>query len=131
MIFEVFANPAIKYYYFRFIHTPKSWNDAQMFCESLGGNLFVPKNLADNDEVAELAPGQTALWIGATDKDSEGNWVDPNGNELTFTHWYTEASQPNNAGDCAIIDTRTEFININGAWWDEDCSGKRPSICEF
>merc|ERR1712156_447184 len=116
---------------YRFIHTPKNWTDAQKFCESLGGNLFVPKNEADNDDVAAFASEQTAVWIGATDQQSEGTWVDPTGAALTFTHWYTHASQPDGAGDCAIMDTRTEFHEILGAWWDDDCSHERPSICEL
>merc|ERR1712156_886412 len=77
---------------YRFIHTPKSWDDAQMFCESLGGNLFVPQNEADNDAVASFSPEATAVWIGVTDQKSEGAWVDPNGAALTFTNWYTHAS---------------------------------------
>ena len=121
----------IKFYTCRFIHTPKNWTDAQTFCESLGGNLFVPKNEADNDEVAGYASEQTAVWIGATDQQSEGTWVDPTGAKLTFAHWYTHASQPDGAGDCAIMDTRTEFHEILGAWWDDDCSHERPSICEL
>ena len=121
----------IKFYTYRFIHTPKNWTDAQKFCESLGGNLFVPKNEADNDDVAAFASEQTAVWIGATDQQSEGTWVDPTGAALTFTHWYTHASQPDGAGDCVIMDTRTEFHEILGAWWDDDCSHERPSICEL
>jgi len=59
--------------------------------------------------------------------------VDPedNGNGLTFTNWYTHAAQPDGAGDCVIMDTRTGFFNILGAWWDDPCSGLRPSICEL
>ena len=121
----------IKFYTCRFIHTPKNWTDAQTFCESLGGNLFVPKNEADNDDVAAFASEQTAVWIGVTDQQSEGAWVDPNGAPITFFHWYTHASQPDSAGDCVMLDTRTEFHEILGAWWDDDCSDERPSICEF
>ena len=102
-----------------------------MFCERLGGNLFVPQNEADNDAVASFASEQTAVWIGVTDQQSEGAWVDPNGDPITFDHWYTHALQPDGAGDCVMIDTRTEFHEILGAWWDDDCSHERPSICEL
>ena len=116
----------------RFIRTPKSWDDAQMFCESLGGNLFVPNDLDENDSVALVAPEWTALWIGGTDQQSEGTWVDPNGTGLTFTNWNLHASQPNGAGNCVIMDTRQWWSPwILGKWWDDNCSNKRPSICEF
>ena len=112
----------------RFIRTPKSWDDAQMFCESIGGNLFVPNNLTENDSVALLAPEWTALWIGGTDQQSDGTWVDPNGTGLIFTNWFVLASQPDGMGNCIIMDTR--WIPF-GEWWDDYCNNKRPSICEF
>ena len=90
----------------------------------------MPNDWTENDSVALLAPEWMALWIGGTDQQSEGTWVDPNGTGLTFTNWCDFASQPNGAGNCVIMDTR-QWWEIFGYWWDDYCSNKRPSICEF
>ncbi len=42
----------------------------------------------------------TTAWLGATDRDSEGNWVWQNGEAFTYSNWYAEGwgwpvEQPN------------------------------------
>ena len=43
----------------------------------------------------EVLGSNPPVWIGFTDKDSEGTWVWSNGDAVTYTNWHS--GEPNNA----------------------------------
>ncbi|XP_069129322.1 uncharacterized protein [Argopecten irradians] len=94
-------------------------------CEGMNAKLV----RADNEEVnsflrSEVSRrGLTYVWIGANDKDVEGEWVWGHGDPASFTDW--RDGDPDNWGneDCAII-------SIQG-WHDVSCSSTFPiSTCQ-
>ncbi len=72
-----------------------SWTQAQANAASLGGNL-VTINDADEDKFVWNSL-RTSGWIGLTDKDSEGRWRSPIGEEIRYSNW--APGEPNNAGN--------------------------------
>lgn len=63
-----------------------------------------------------------AVWIGASDKKSEGNHVWPTGDDLKcYKNW--DNGQPN-GGDCVLMMTQT------GKWHDYGCWNYYHYVCE-
>ena len=73
-------------------------------------------------------------WIGATDKDAEGNFTWVSEKSLTYTNW--DQDQPDdfnsNGGtsnaDCVLCFFRR--IEQSFAWFDRTCDTSLASICE-
>ena len=71
-----------------------------------------------------LPLGNPLIWIGATDEETEGQWVwDSTGSVIDFDNWVND--EPNNLNDhCACMNTA-------GGWWDVNCSwAGLNAICE-
>lgn len=70
--------------------------------------------------------GWSRAWIGVTDQNSEGVWINSYGQEHTFANWHS--GEPDNADneDCALLNSH------GGAeWGDLDCASKQPCfICQ-
>ncbi|XP_021326931.3 uncharacterized protein hbl1 isoform X2 [Danio rerio] len=98
-------------------------------CESSSGTLVVPKSSAENQALVRVAASSGLInekpYIGVTDKETEGQFVDIEGKQLTFTKW--GPGQPDDyqgAQDCGVID-------VSGTWDDGNCGDIRPIICEI
>ena len=78
--------------------------------------------------------GITRWWIGANDKDSEGNFTWVSGKPLTYTNWDQDQPDDINANvgtasaDCAQYYFR--FVEQSFAWFDRTCDTRLKSICE-
>ena len=104
-----------------------SWDLARLGAKALGGDLVVINDQIENDLLYTwlLLQGPKewpAFWIGITDRNIEGSWLDVNGNTIQYSHWAD--GEPNNAKnihgntiiseeDFAVLDTRQ-----NGFWND-------------
>ena len=73
-------------------------------------------------------------WIGANDKNFEGNFTWVSGKPLTYTNW--DQDQPDDinpnvgsaSADCALYYFR--FVEQSFAWFDRTCDSSLGSICE-
>ena len=74
----------------------KTWNDAKIDCESLGGYLVTISSQSENDFVANLMVSDE-IWIGFTDESIEGSWEWVTGESVTYTNWSQD--EPNDDGD--------------------------------
>ena len=72
------------------------WESAKIFCEKLGGHLATISSPEENNAVLDLMlkAGKELAWIGANDKEVEGNWKWVTGEPFSFSNW--AASQPDN-----------------------------------
>ncbi|XP_069131132.1 low affinity immunoglobulin epsilon Fc receptor-like [Argopecten irradians] len=84
----------------------------------------------DNEEVysflrSELSRRDLArVWIGANDKDVEGEWVWGPGEPVSFTGWRNGEPNSNNGDEDCVIMKRSGWVDIS-------CSMKLPSsACE-
>lgn len=101
----------------------ETWEDARSACAAWGGRLAS----VDSEQVDVLLANHMAAdsWIGANDRDVEGELVSSDGGALTFTNW--DASQPDNAEageDCV------EKLLRNGLWNDASCDQRNSYFCE-
>ena len=91
-------------------------------CKREGGNLAIIFNDVTRDAVRNFMKDG---WIGVTDQNKEGKWVDPLGGDVRYTSW--NGGEPNNSGgneDCTMQ-------HENKRWNDLNCDSEQPFICQF
>lgn len=76
------------------INQSMSWEDAQKYCESLGGHLVTVTSNGENAYISTLAKdaGRNCYWIGLFSKYGKWNWVTDE--PVNYTNW--TANEPNN-----------------------------------
>jgi len=115
-------NPANGHLYL-FINTGMPWTTAKEYCSMRGGYLVTIQDSAENEFVHELSPGRT--WLGATDKDKEGNWTWVTGEPWTYTNW--GEGEPNSIHDNEdYLGTTSENI-----WYDWSEGFRENFVCEW
>ncbi len=98
------------------------WDEALAVCQRWGGSL-VSINSADEDALLASTLNVT-VWIGASDRAREGNFVWANGEPFLFERF--AAGEPNdafNVQDC--VERR-----VDGSWGDRACSVDNFFVCE-
>ncbi|ESO85210.1 hypothetical protein LOTGIDRAFT_235867 [Lottia gigantea] len=128
------------------------WDQAQAACRSRGGNLI---QLLDSQTqrftmstAHSIGWGRKVIWIGASDRVREGNWVWVNGEKVDYKNWARGAPKksrkrrfllddisevipdyPATVSDCVVMD-----IKRHGQWLDMPChykNIKHEFICQF
>ena len=84
----VFGDSAYRVYY-----ENVSWDRARRRCAELGGHLAVVDSKAEDEFLASIS--RSHVWLGATDEETEGEWLWLDGSRLTYSNW--DAGEPNNA----------------------------------
>ena len=107
----------------------KTWDDAEEFCKEEGAHLASVISKDINYYIAAGLKKQKDhfLWIGGSDKESEGNWKWSDGSAWDFTNWgkISGVQQPNNLDghDCL------EYLRQNRRWNDAGCNIPRSFLC--
>lgn len=101
-----------------------NWQSAKSFCEGNSAQLAI-HGLEDVTTKVSY-DGDTNLWIGFSDIETEGTWVAVDGSDVTISNWQTGQPNNNNAGeDCAML---------KKSWgWnagDSPCSQSFIALCE-
>lgn len=110
------------------INEQLSWNNAAKHCESLGQKLAVPRNKEQQKLIFDIG-SPTRSWIGISDLDKEGNWVDVNGVPVTYTAF--NKNEPNgNRGENCVNLYHNQDDNTYSSWNDDNCSELKNFICE-
>ena len=94
-----------------------TWQEAKSDAESRGGRLAILNTLAKNNAVPSYS--NQALWIGATDEETEGvfKWIDGTLVSAGYANW--EAGEPNNYLGSENYASRYS----NGKWNDINING--------
>ena len=106
----------------------KTWDEAEAFCKEEGGHLASVTSKAINDYIAEgLKQKDHFIWIGGSDKESEGTWKWSDGSDWEFTNWGTigGVKQPSNHSEHDCL----EYQRGDRTWNDLSCSIKRKYLC--
>lgn len=101
--------------YVLYDHSAGSWQEAEEFCERNGGHLVTITSAEEQQAVHNLLNESTKsyCWLGATDKDSEGNWVWITGESLSaYSNW-----DPNQPDNWLLIEDYMHMKN-DGTWND-------------
>jgi hypothetical protein len=118
--YAVVTNPANGHDYL-LTPTEMSWQDAQSYARSLGGDLVTIRSQAENDWLMQTfwsARVSGSIWIGLTDEQIEGQWQWVSGEPVTFLNWY--AGEPNNAPTSPTGEDYAVLYEVpeNGQWND-------------
>jgi len=114
-----------------------AWKEAQRICESDGGNLVTDDRPGIH---SWLQKDGRKMWIGATDKETEGEWKWATGDPIEddTSHWAkwnmrrgpdgkTIYGPPKHSDkDCANIN----LAHGSGDWNDNGCTSSFPFACE-
>lgn len=118
----------------------KSHGEADEDCVAQGGTLAIPQDMAENDALRDYAkcssPECQDFWLGITDSQKEGCFVDVNGRHVTFFNWapgqggrHGGRHRGHHRGqndDCVLLSTKAQ-----GKWRDECCDRQNKYFCEF
>ncbi|XP_067309353.1 mannose-binding protein C [Pseudorasbora parva] len=106
-----------------------AFDNGMQYCKDFGGVIVLPSTALENKALLKVLVSsglsQNKPFIRVTDRETEGQFVDTEGKQLTFINW--QNSQPDDymgAQDCGTI---TE----SGLWDDVSCDGQHPIICEI
>lgn len=119
-------------HYYLAVKQSKTWNDAKVYAESLGGYLVTIADKEENDFVFTFAvtKGLTnAIWIGLTDEVKEGQFVWVTGESFTYKNWNT--GEPNNSGDEDHVQMYLPPSNNPSKWNDAKKTLLMPFVVEF
>lgn len=116
---NVQTEPCGRYFYNP--NTTRNWNTAQSQAAAVGATLLTIRDLAENNAVwqAAVAAGVSGgLWIGYTDRVTEGVWVWEDGSTSTFTNW--NAGEPNNTTDiCSGSGEDAAIMQMSNGRWND------------
>ncbi|XP_046900931.1 CD209 antigen-like protein C [Hypomesus transpacificus] len=107
----------------------KPWEESRRDCLARAAYLVVIDSREEQTFINGLYASGLHVWIGLTDRDSEGNWTWVDGTPLTTAYW--QKGQPNSyktEQDCVEFFHRA--LGQLGEWNDEACSAENQRICE-
>jgi uncharacterized repeat protein (TIGR01451 family) len=94
------GTPTFNGHTYRLTSAAKTWTQAEAEAVAAGGHLVTVNDSAEQAFLENtFLVGNNAnrpLWIGFTDRETEGNYKWVSGEPVTYTNWNT--SQPNNSG---------------------------------
>ncbi|QSJ20483.1 hypothetical protein JYQ62_18375 [Nostoc sp. UHCC 0702] len=104
-----------------------TWEQAQAQAQSLGGNLVTINDQAEQDWLVTTFGNTERLWIGLTDKQTEGTFKWVSGEPFTpFTYNNWSPGEPNNVGDEDYVE-----MYSGGKWNDMPGSFTSRGIVEI
>ncbi|XP_031175105.1 galactose-specific lectin nattectin-like isoform X1 [Sander lucioperca] len=113
---------------FAFHIRTKTWSEAEIFCQIVGGNLA---SIHSDEEhtfiknyINQVSGEQRTSWIGGTDTVKEGTWLWTDRSDFTYKSF--NAGEPNNRGgaeNCLLM-------NWGGANWNDlACNNQASFVC--
>uniref|UniRef100_A0A3Q4GC93 C-type lectin domain-containing protein n=1 Tax=Neolamprologus brichardi TaxID=32507 RepID=A0A3Q4GC93_NEOBR len=104
----------------------KSWQDSRDDCLQRGAVLAI---ISNTEEQEFIRLQQKVMWIGLTDRETEGVWKWVDETPMTASFWYS--GEPNNFNgrneDCVVINHNYDYENN---WNDAACENLNFWLCE-
>ncbi|MBZ3881785.1 Mannose-binding protein C [Sciurus carolinensis] len=101
----------------------RNFNSAKALCAQLQASMATPLNAEENEAIQSLV--KDSAFLGMTDKENEGQFVDTTGRRVTYENW--NRGEPNNAGSGEHC---VQMLQ-DGTWNDAYCSSAFLTVCEF
>uniref|UniRef100_A0A8C4HRJ7 C-type lectin domain-containing protein n=1 Tax=Dicentrarchus labrax TaxID=13489 RepID=A0A8C4HRJ7_DICLA len=103
----------------------KSWQESRSYCLQRGADMII---INSKEEQEFMRRFQRLVWIGLTDRETEGKWKWVDGTQLTTSYW--GPNEPNSHKgtdeDCGEI----KFYDDENSWNDKPCESQNIWICE-
>jgi hypothetical protein len=110
-----FTNAANGHIYY--LLTANTWTNSEAEAVTLGGHLVTINDAAENqwlvDTFANYGDVVRPLWIGLTDRDSEGTFQWVSGQPFNYSNWNLASGEPNNSGGSGYEEDFTYIIQDN------------------
>ena len=121
-------------HYYAIFENCDTWEEAEIYCESLGGHLAVLTSTKENEAVYEYMQecGYQSAYIGLSDAAEEGNWKWVTGEISNYMNWNVEEPNGGDAENYAMF----FYTYLDGSWNDgtfteNKYDGGRAFICEW
>lgn len=99
------------------------FNEVKTLCAQFQGRVATPMNAEENRALKNLVTAEA--FLGITDQETEGQFVDLTGRRVTYQNW--NDGKPNNASPGEHCVT----LLSDGIWNDVACSASFLTVCEF
>uniref|UniRef100_A0A3B4U2E1 C-type lectin domain-containing protein n=1 Tax=Seriola dumerili TaxID=41447 RepID=A0A3B4U2E1_SERDU len=108
--------------------TKKTWQDSRNDCLQKGADLMIINSKEEQDFTRQL---KDFMWIGLTDRETEGTWKWVDGTPMTTSYWASD--EPNNSGPGNIEENCGEmrWHQLENNWNDLPCDDLNFWICEL
>ncbi|KAK7084904.1 hypothetical protein SK128_006794 [Halocaridina rubra] len=117
---------------------PVLYETARQFCKSTGGDLYLPEDDDQNNNLVDLATpyakecrldeNADTVWIGATIVN--GTWIDKMKTQLAYKNFISFTSKTNNY--CGSLVTAGADQNMHsGKWMPVSCNAERCFACSY
>ncbi|KAK1333661.1 hypothetical protein QTO34_006046 [Cnephaeus nilssonii] len=100
-----------------------TFDRVKALCAHFQASMAIPMNAEENKAITYVTKGDA--FMGITDKENEGHFVDLTGRPVTYQNW--NANEPNNANS----EEHCVMILPDGKWNDISCSASLLAVCEF
>ena len=126
------TNPQNQHLYI-YVEKAKTWDGANGYCQSLGGNLVSIESASENDFVYKLSGGNS--WLGASDEAQEGTWAWISEQPFDFKYW--DEGEPNNccpSQNCGKEGCTPEHyltFSGHGTTWNDVPNDPLTFVCEW
>ncbi|XP_017571215.1 CD209 antigen-like protein C isoform X2 [Pygocentrus nattereri] len=107
----------------------KTWNSSRQDCRKRGADLVIINSKEEQEFVDSLSCCKdAAVFIGLSDRETEGVWKWVDGSVLTTGYW--ENGQPNNGKWISSQDCAVTGPQLGKRWNDKPCKNSYYWICE-
>jgi hypothetical protein len=115
--------PATRYY--KLITTTDNWVNQKTACTNAGTNTYLafPETMAELQAMDTLAGGINQYWVGISDLQTAGTWLNVKGGTQTYLPW--DGGGPSAGGTKDCVEALTQNTTIDNI----ACTGNLATIC--
>ncbi|KAM8881589.1 type-2 ice-structuring protein-like [Synchiropus picturatus] len=114
---------------FQYITTELSWAQAELHCQTIGGNLASIHDIGNSAKIIQIMfwadHGNRVAWAGGTNAQENDIWLWSDGTPFEFNNWCV--GEPNGVArgaHCVQINYSAQHC------WDDDiCTIAKPFVC--
>ncbi|MCR5203456.1 MAG: CHAP domain-containing protein [Lachnospiraceae bacterium] len=115
-----------------YIYVPlkATWYEADWYSRILGDHLVTITSSEEENFIRQFT-NNAEIWLGATDRDSEGTWKWISGEQFSYTNWDEVMGRDNYTGNDEGCENYLYQEGSNGTWNDYHGYGRIYFVCEI
>lgn len=122
------------HHYYVYANVCNTWDEAEKYCESLGGHLAVINDANENQMLYDMMKeyGYSSAYFGLTDLTPSGNWRWINNDSVTYTNWNLgEPNHERGKEHYGMFYWKFKYTWNDGDFGQGTNSGGNAFICEW